>query len=247
MNIEETVRTSACAHTMARPADIIAQHAHVLPQLNESKCTLIDKYGALASGVCAVHCFLTSVAFGLFSVAGLGFLGNEITDSIFVLIAVVLGTFAVRNGYRHHRSWIPGALFATGLLMAMYSHFVLGHNHLEHHEHDAIEIEEILSTVLAVARDSANRVSFKGFQDLIEMSAQSPDKGEAKEEIEAVCKHGVEEIRFALNGRYLLDALSALKSEGICAEFEDSTRPIILRGTENEEKHYCIIMPMAIS
>ncbi len=148
---ENYTKKSSGTQAVVASGDVRALHSHVSEQPNESKCTLLDKYGALASGICAVHCFLTSIAFGLFSVAGLGFLGNEIVDSAFVLVAIILGSFAVRSGYRHHRSKVPAILFIGGLCMAMYSHFVLGHNHLEPHEHDVMELEEVLSTVLAVA------------------------------------------------------------------------------------------------
>ncbi len=147
---ENYTKKSSSIQAVAASGDIATLHSHIVEQPQESKCTLLDKYGALASSICAVHCFLTSIAFGLFSVAGLGFLGNEIIDSAFVLVAIILGSFAVRNGYRHHRSKVPAILFIGGLCMAMYSHFILGHNHLDPHEHDAMELEEILSTVLAV-------------------------------------------------------------------------------------------------
>ena len=36
----------------------------------------LDKLGACASAICAVHCLLTGIALGLLSVAGLGFMGS---------------------------------------------------------------------------------------------------------------------------------------------------------------------------
>ena len=112
---------------------------------------------------------------------------------------------------------------------------------------DRKEFIEHLKRAMILGRDAANKIYLKGFEDLIEISAQSADKGEAKEEVEAVCKHnGVEEVRFALNGRYMLDALTALKSEEILAEFEDAARPIVLRGSEKGDQHYCMIMPMVL-
>ena len=44
----------------------------------------------------------------------------------------------------------------------------------------------------------------------------------------------------------MLDALTALKSEEILAEFEDAARPIVLRGSEKGDQHYCMIMPMVL-
>jgi hypothetical protein len=116
----------------------------------ESHCTKIDKWGAFASAICAVHCLLTSIALGALSIVGLGFLGSTTTDIVFVLIAMSLGAFAVRNGYKHHRSWVPAIMFAAGLLMVFLSHFVLKHTHAPHSHEEHSSLGEIAPDILAV-------------------------------------------------------------------------------------------------
>lgn len=100
---------------------------------------LLDRVGAFASAICAVHCLLTGIAIGLLSVAGLGFLGNPIADIVFFGLALGLGSLAVWQGFRKHRSFLPMALYVGGLLSVLVAHFVLGHDHRDIH-----------STVLAV-------------------------------------------------------------------------------------------------
>lgn len=89
----------------------------------------LDRVGACASALCAVHCLLVSVALGLLPLIGLGFLGSPQADVAFFAIAISVGSLAIRQGYRHHRSRIPAMLFAAGLAMVLLGHFVFGHDH----------------------------------------------------------------------------------------------------------------------
>jgi hypothetical protein len=82
----------------------------------------LDKVGACASAICAVHCLLTGVALGLLSVLGFGFLGHPLVDSLFVAIAVLVGAFALRHGIRCHRSYVPAAFFTIGLFAIAAAH-----------------------------------------------------------------------------------------------------------------------------
>ena len=119
----------------------------------ENSCERLDRYGAVASFICAVHCLLTSVAFSLLSVTGLGWLGSPATDLVFGVIAITVGAFAIRNGYRHHKSYLPAILFGLGLFMVFLSHFVFGHSHGTEHSHvghSHSNFEHICSSVLAV-------------------------------------------------------------------------------------------------
>ncbi len=107
--------------------------------------------------------------------------------------------------------------------------------------------QEFLGTIdraLILARDSANRVRFKGEGETIVVSARSEDKGEAKDALTCVSRNG--DLEIAFNGRYLKDALQAMGSEGVSAEMTESSRPAILRPTEGGEDHFCVVMPMAI-
>lgn len=89
----------------------------------------MDKIGAFASAVCAVHCLLTGVALGLLSVAGLGFVGSLATDVVFLGVALTVGTTAIVHGRRKHHSIVPALIFAAGLSMFLLGHFAFGHSH----------------------------------------------------------------------------------------------------------------------
>lgn len=89
----------------------------------------VDKVGAIASAICAVHCLLTGIALGLLSVVGLGFIGSPTTEAIFIGVAVIVGIWAIVHGIRKHGSYIPSAIFVFGLICIAASHFAFPHSH----------------------------------------------------------------------------------------------------------------------
>ena len=90
----------------------------------------MDKIGAFASAVCAVHCLLTGVALGLLSVAGFGFVGSFATDAVFLAVALSVGTMAIVHGVRKHHSLGPALIFVAGIAMFLLGHFAFGHSHV---------------------------------------------------------------------------------------------------------------------
>jgi hypothetical protein len=89
----------------------------------------VDRIGAYASAICAVHCLVTGVALGLLSFAGLGFLGSVAADVAFLSVAVLIATVAIVHGIRKHHSYKPALIFVAGLLSVILGHFVFRHDH----------------------------------------------------------------------------------------------------------------------
>ncbi|MFZ4506712.1 MAG: MerC domain-containing protein [Fimbriimonas sp.] len=101
----------------------------------------VDRLGTVASALCAVHCALTGLAFGLLSVIGLDFLGSTTAEIIFIGVTLTIGTYAVIHGIRKHHSVVPAAIFSAGLAGILFVHFGLGeHGH-----------ETLAGTVLSVS------------------------------------------------------------------------------------------------
>lgn len=88
-----------------------------------------DKVGVCASAICAVHCLLTGLAFGLLSVSGLAFVDNELFDIVFICAAGVLGTVAVVHGRRKHHSFLPATVFGFGMTSVVIGNFFVQHVH----------------------------------------------------------------------------------------------------------------------
>lgn len=110
---------------------------------------------------------------------------------------------------------------------------------------DRAELLDHVKRTMILARDSAGRVKFSGQGEAILLSSRSEDKGEAKELVGVVSKNG--EIDIAFNGRYVIDALSAMKADGIKAELTEPSRPAVFRPVDGGEDQFCVIMPMALS
>lgn len=70
---------------------------------------LVDRVGATASFLCAVHCALLPFVLALLPLVGLGFLAGHTFERVFVACAALLAVGSLAIGYRHHRR--PHALF----------------------------------------------------------------------------------------------------------------------------------------
>ena len=109
---------------------------------------------------------------------------------------------------------------------------------------DRSDFYDNVKRAMIIARDSANRVRFKGTGDVVIISSRSDDKGEAKEEVKVVSRNG--DLEIAFNGKYLMEALAAMPTDGITAEMTEASRPAVLRPIEGGDDHFCVVMPMAI-
>lgn len=118
----------------------------------KSKGQLLDRIGATASAICAVHCVLTGIALGLLSSLGFGFFANPLIDFLFIGIAVSVGLVAMIHGVRRHKSWGPATVYVAGLLSVVFAHFHGPHpGHEAHnpfvHQHGHDNVSTILSVV----------------------------------------------------------------------------------------------------
>ena len=99
----------------------------------------VDRLGAVASTLCAVHCGLCALLPVALSALGLGFLLGERAEWLFTAVAVLFATGAIVLGWRQHRSVSVVALLATGVIGLMASRGLeMGGEHHHHHgEHHA--------------------------------------------------------------------------------------------------------------
>lgn len=94
--------------------------------------TLIDRVGATASLLCAVHCVLLPFVLALLPLIGLEFLAGHMFERIFVTCAALLAGASILVGYRRHRKphalylMVPGiALLLFGVAINLDVHVVL--------------------------------------------------------------------------------------------------------------------------
>jgi hypothetical protein len=86
--------------------------------------SVVDRVGAFASFLCAVHCALLPLVFGVLPALGLSFLADHAFERVFVGFAIVLATTSLIFGLRRHGSYrafwflVPGiGLLALGMLL----------------------------------------------------------------------------------------------------------------------------------
>lgn len=117
-------------------------------QYMERRAKLLDRVGACASAVCAVHCILTGVALGLLSSLGLGFFGSLWVDIVFVLTAVIVGAVALRHGIKRHGSFVPALFYVLGLIAIVVAHFEdFSHGWPVHQDHHHGSVPTVLSII----------------------------------------------------------------------------------------------------
>lgn len=94
-----------------------------------------------------------------------------------------------------------------------------------------------------MSREKSNAVKCDITENLITVTASNPDLGEAKDQISV--DYSGEELSLGFNARYMLDALSAIGSESVEFELQDSLSPTLLKEISSEN-YICVVMPMRI-
>lgn len=94
----------------------------------------LDRVGAVASSLCAVHCAVCALLPAAFGALGMGALLGHEAEWVFMLIAVAFAAGALISGWRRHRSvWVAG-LLALGIAGLLASRGLeTGAAHSEHH------------------------------------------------------------------------------------------------------------------
>jgi hypothetical protein len=85
----------------------------------------VDLAGAVASGLCVIHCLATGVLFAATSFVSSLESVHSVWEYFFIALATVLGGFAAVVGHKKHRSWVPLAIFGSGLTALLTKQLVL--------------------------------------------------------------------------------------------------------------------------
>ncbi|MDP8261684.1 MAG: DNA polymerase III subunit beta [Candidatus Ancaeobacter aquaticus] len=112
-------------------------------------------------------------------------------------------------------------------------------------ERVSVAREEFLSAVKRVSvlvSERLNSVKMCFAKDILTISINTPDVGEAREEVPI--KYDGKELTVAFNPVYLLDVLKALDDESVFVELIDSASPGIIKTDEN---YVYVIMPMRLT
>jgi DNA polymerase-3 subunit beta len=115
----------------------------------------------------------------------------------------------------------------------------------ETHQRIKLERELLLQCVhraALVCSEKANSVKLKLSSNLLELTAQSPDFGEAHESM-AIGYSGPE-LQVAFNPSFVMDPLKALTKDEVFFEVKDEVSPGVFKTLDN---FVCVIMPVRLS
>lgn len=115
----------------------------------------------------------------------------------------------------------------------------------ETHQRIKLEREFLLQGIhraALVCSEKANSVKLKVSANLLEITAQSPDFGEAHESM-AIGYSGPQ-FQVAFNPAFLIDPLKALTQDEIYFELKDEVSPGVFKTLEN---FICVIMPVRVN
>jgi DNA polymerase III subunit beta len=115
----------------------------------------------------------------------------------------------------------------------------------ETHQRIKLERELLLQCIhraALVTNEKANSVKLKLSSNLLEITAQSPDFGEAHESM-AISYSGPD-LQAAFNPTFLMDPLKALSKDEVFFEIKDEVSPGVFKTLEN---FICVIMPVRLS
>ena len=113
----------------------------------------VDRFGAVASTLCAAHCAVCALLPAAFGVLGLGFLLGHEAEWIFTIVAAAFATGALVHGWRRHRSPGIALLLVVGIAGLLLARSVEGGSHQGHDDavHLAGSAVGILAALVLVA------------------------------------------------------------------------------------------------
>lgn len=94
---------------------------------------LTDRFGSVASSICALHCAVCAFLPVAFSALGLGFLLGQRVEWMFAIVAILFGLGALVLGWRQHRSKKVAGFLIVGVVGIMVSRGLeMGSDHHDH-------------------------------------------------------------------------------------------------------------------
>lgn len=85
----------------------------------------LDKVGATASSLCAIHCMIMPFIITILPLLGLGFLSSEWVEWTLFGLSAIIGISSLCLGYRKHKNRIAPIILTIGLAflgLGRYAH-----------------------------------------------------------------------------------------------------------------------------
>ncbi len=86
----------------------------------------LDNIGMTASILCAIHCAIVPLIITSLPLLGLGLLANPWLEWSMILLALLIGVYAIGRSYFHtHHRWLPMLLLIVGFLIIIAGHLFI--------------------------------------------------------------------------------------------------------------------------
>ncbi|MFZ5468547.1 MAG: DNA polymerase III subunit beta [Myxococcota bacterium] len=102
---------------------------------------------------------------------------------------------------------------------------------------------EGLKRIALLSADKSNAVRIQLSENQLRITANNPDLGEAKDDIDVAYKGT--DITVGFNARYLIDVLSVVESDEVAFELGDEHSPGVLR-PPGDKSYTAVVMPMRV-
>lgn len=90
-----------------------------------------DALGITASLACAIHCAILPLFLASLPLFGINIIENIAFEIGMIIVAFVIGSYALWHGYRqHHHSFVPLLLFSTGMIFLILKQFFLQYHNI---------------------------------------------------------------------------------------------------------------------
>jgi DNA polymerase-3 subunit beta len=106
-----------------------------------------------------------------------------------------------------------------------------------------VRLFESLKRIALLSAEKSNAVKLTLGDGLLRITAQNPDLGEAKEDLEIAFKGPT--ITVGFNARYLLDVLSVMENDEVLLELGDEHSPGVVHAP-NDASYTAVVMPMRV-
>ena len=85
----------------------------------------LDNWGIVTSIVCAIHCAVIPLVITVIPFLNIHIIQTALFEWSMILVAGIIGMFAMRHGYNHHHNrLLPGLLFFSGLICLVTKQFI---------------------------------------------------------------------------------------------------------------------------
>ncbi len=108
----------------------------------------IDKFGAVVSFACAVHCIAIPMLITLLPLLGLSFLLDQTIEKIFLVSTICLAAFSLCWGFVIHKKIQALLVYTAAASMIICAVFILPHHH-GHDNHQNLTMTSASETVVS--------------------------------------------------------------------------------------------------